>query len=105
MPPSPRYHESVFINCPFDPAYAALFDTIVFAVHDCGYVARSALELQDRLMPLHKALFIEPGVSGAKYALSRLGRIENVVRSPLVTVEESTAKAIESAMKHAGLIN
>lgn len=64
-----------------------------------------ALELQDRLMPLHKALFIEPGVSGAKYALSRLGRIENVVRSPLVTVEESTAKAIDTAMKHAGLIN
>ncbi|HWK65587.1 MAG TPA: 4-hydroxy-tetrahydrodipicolinate synthase [Rhizobiaceae bacterium] len=64
-----------------------------------------ALELQDRLMPLHKALFIEPGVSGAKYALSRLGRIENVVRSPLVTVEETTAKAIDTAMKHAGLIN
>ena len=38
-------------------------------------------------MPLHKAIFIEPGVSGAKYALSRLGKIENVVRSPLVTVE------------------
>ena len=40
-------------------------------------------------MPLHKAIFIEPGVSGAKYALSRLGKIENVVRSPLVTVEKS----------------
>lgn len=64
-----------------------------------------ALELQDRLMPLHKAIFVEPGVSGAKYALSRLGRIENVVRSPLVTVEESTAKVIDAAMKHAGLIN
>lgn len=64
-----------------------------------------ALELQDRLLPLHKAIFIEPGVSGAKYALSRLGLIENNVRSPLVTVEESTAKAIDAAMKHAGLIN
>ena len=32
-----------------------------------------AIELQDRLMPLHKALFIEPGVCGSKYALSRLG--------------------------------
>lgn len=64
-----------------------------------------SLELQDRLMPLHKALFIEPGVSGTKYALSRLGRIENVLRSPLVTVEEATAKAIDAAMKHAGLIN
>ena len=64
-----------------------------------------ALELQDRLMPLHKAIFLEPGVSGAKYALSRLGRLENVVRSPLVTVEAITAEKIEAAMKHAGLIN
>jgi 4-hydroxy-tetrahydrodipicolinate synthase len=64
-----------------------------------------ALELQDRLMPLHKAIFIEPGVSGAKYALSRLGKIENVLRSPLVTVEAETADKIDAAMKHAGLIN
>ena len=64
-----------------------------------------ALELQDRLMPLHKAIFIEPGVSGAKYALSRLGRVENAVRSPLVSVEAATAEKIDAAMKHAGLIN
>jgi 4-hydroxy-tetrahydrodipicolinate synthase len=64
-----------------------------------------ALELQDRLMPLHKAIFIEPGVSGSKYALSRLGKLENAVRSPLVTVEDATAEKIEAAMKHAGLIN
>ncbi len=64
-----------------------------------------ALELQDRLMPLHKALFIEPGVSGTKYALSRLGRLENVVRSPLVTVETSTQERIDAALKHAGLLN
>jgi 4-hydroxy-tetrahydrodipicolinate synthase len=64
-----------------------------------------ALELQDRLLPLHKAIFVEPGVSGAKYALSRLGRVENAVRSPLMTVEESTAAKIEAAMKFAGLLN
>ena len=64
-----------------------------------------ALELQDRLLPLHKAVFIEPGVSGAKYALSRLGRVENAVRSPLMTVEESTAAKIDAAMKFAGLLN
>ncbi|GAA2850998.1 dihydrodipicolinate synthase [Aminobacter aminovorans] len=64
-----------------------------------------ALELQDRLMPLHKAIFIEPGASGAKYALSRLGRIENVLRSPLVTIEQSTAEKIDAALKFAGLIN
>ncbi len=64
-----------------------------------------ALELQDRLLPLHKAIFAEPGVSGAKYALSKLGKIENVVRSPLVVVEEATAARLDAAMKHAGLIN
>lgn len=64
-----------------------------------------ALELQDRLLPLHKAIFTEPGVSGAKYALSKLGKIENVVRCPLMTVEASTAAKLDAAMKHAGLIN
>jgi 4-hydroxy-tetrahydrodipicolinate synthase len=64
-----------------------------------------SLELQDRLMPLHKAIFVEPGLAGAKYALSRLGRVENVVRLPLTTVEESTAEKIDAAMKQAGLIN
>ena len=64
-----------------------------------------ALELQDRLMPLHKTIFIEAGVTGSKYALSRLGKLENVVRSPLITVEQSTADKIDAAMKHAGLIN
>lgn len=64
-----------------------------------------ALELQDRLMPLHKAIFIEPGVAGAKYALSRLGKVENIVRSPLMTVEESTAERIDAALIHAGLLN
>jgi 4-hydroxy-tetrahydrodipicolinate synthase len=63
------------------------------------------LELQDRLMPLHRAIFQEPGVSGSKYALSRLGRVENVVRLPLMTVEETTGERIDAAMKHAGLVN
>jgi 4-hydroxy-tetrahydrodipicolinate synthase len=61
--------------------------------------------LQDRLLPLHKAIFLDPGVAGAKYALSRLGRIENVVRSPLVTAEPETQARIDAAMKSAGLIN
>lgn len=64
-----------------------------------------ALALQDLLMPLHKAIFIEPGLCGAKYALSRLGRVENVVRAPLVTIEPETAARIDAAMKHAGLAN
>ncbi|HEY3663182.1 MAG TPA: hypothetical protein VGL24_08530 [Chthoniobacterales bacterium] len=41
------YELNVFINCPFDTAYRRLFHAIVFTVHDCGYIARSALELTD----------------------------------------------------------
>lgn len=64
-----------------------------------------ALEYQDRLMPLHKALFVEPNPAGPKYALSRLGLMEPVVRSPMVQLEESTRLIIDRAMQHAGLIN
>ena len=64
-----------------------------------------ALEYQDRLMPLHQAIFIEPGVAGAKYALSKLGKIENSLRSPILAVEAETADAIDSAMRHAGILN
>ncbi len=67
--------------------------------------AAGALALQDRLLPLHKAIFLDPGVAGAKYALARLGRIENVVRLPLVAAEPATGAKIDAALKHAGLIN
>lgn len=65
----------------------------------------TALDYQDRLMPLHEAIFIEPGLAGAKYALSLLERCREEVRLPLVGVSEGTKSAIASAMRHAGLIN
>ena len=64
-----------------------------------------ALELQDLLMPLHEAIFIEPGLCGAKYGLSLLGRCSEEVRLPLVGLTDSTRGAIRDAMVHAGLIN
>jgi 4-hydroxy-tetrahydrodipicolinate synthase len=64
-----------------------------------------ALTYQDRLMPLHRALFIEPNPTGVKYALSVIGKIQDDVRLPLVKVAESTRKEIREAMVHAGLIN
>ncbi|SMX30754.1 4-hydroxy-tetrahydrodipicolinate synthase [Actibacterium lipolyticum] len=66
---------------------------------------RKALEYQDRLMPLHIAIFMEPGVAGAKYALSRLGKCLEEVRSPLTLVSEATRNRIDAAMRHAGLVN
>lgn len=64
-----------------------------------------ALELQDRLMPLHIAIFREPGLAGAKYAMSRLGLCSDEVRLPLLSVSEDTAAIIDDAMRQAGLMN
>lgn len=41
------YDHSVFFNCPFDDEYKALSDAIIFTIHDCGYIARSARESRD----------------------------------------------------------
>jgi len=66
---------------------------------------RTALDYQDRLMPLHEAIFMEPGVAGAKYGLSLLGMTSDEVRSPLTTLTDGTKAAIRAAMVHAGLLN
>lgn len=63
-----------------------------------------ALDLQDRLMPLHEAIFAEPGLVGAKYALSLLGRCSEEVRLPLVGPTESVKGRIRDAMDHAGAL-
>jgi 4-hydroxy-tetrahydrodipicolinate synthase len=64
-----------------------------------------ALTIQDRLIPLHDAIFFEPGVAGAKCGLTLLGRCTEQVRSPLLPVTEKTREAIKKAMVHAGLLN
>jgi len=64
-----------------------------------------ALEMQDRLMPLHQAIFMEPGLAGAKYGLKTLGKCSDEMRLPLTTVTSETESSMDAAMRHAGLIN
>lgn len=63
-----------------------------------------ALAYQDRLMPLHEAIFLEPGLAGAKYGLSLIGKCSDTVRLPLVGLSEKTKAAIRAAMEHAGVL-
>ncbi len=63
-----------------------------------------ALEYQDKLMPLHDAIFIEPGLVGAKYAMSQLGLCSPEVRLPLTELTDDTKAKIDAAMRHAGLL-
>ncbi len=63
-----------------------------------------ALRLQDQLMPLHDALFVETSPGPVKYAVSRLGLCNADLRLPLVPVSESTKRILDAAMINAGLL-
>jgi 4-hydroxy-tetrahydrodipicolinate synthase len=65
----------------------------------------TALKLQDKLMPLHIALFVETNPAPVKYALSVLGKCSDRVRLPMVPVSDKTKASVREAMVHAGLIN
>jgi len=63
-----------------------------------------ALSVQDKLVHLHKNLFLEPNPQGVKYAASRLKLCRNEFRLPLVPVTRATEEAIDFALRHAGLL-
>ncbi|MDH2435802.1 4-hydroxy-tetrahydrodipicolinate synthase [Pokkaliibacter sp. MBI-7] len=64
----------------------------------------AAKALQDRLVPLHKALFLEPNPAGAKYAASLLGLCSEECRLPVVALSDASKAAIRSAMEALELI-
>ena len=69
---------------------------------DAGDYAK-ALELQDRLLPLHRACFVEPSPSPAKFALAPLGKCSDELRLPLVAVADDTKAQMLAALNHAGI--
>jgi 4-hydroxy-tetrahydrodipicolinate synthase len=62
-------------------------------------------EIQDRLMPLHKALFVETSPAPVKYACELIGQASSRLRLPLVECTDATKNQVREAMVHAGLIN
>ena len=65
---------------------------------------KKALDYQDRLMPLHRALFLEPNPAGPKYLASRLNKMSNELRLPLVEASEGVRAELEAAARHAGIL-
>ena len=65
----------------------------------------TALDIQDRLMPLHQALFVETSPAPVKYAAERLGLCSALTRLPMVPVSQATRNAVDAALVHAGLLN
>jgi 4-hydroxy-tetrahydrodipicolinate synthase len=65
----------------------------------------AALEIQDRLMPLHSALFVEPSPGPVKYAASKVVGINDATRLPLAPITDGTKVLVDNALRHAGLLN
>ncbi|WP_026790476.1 4-hydroxy-tetrahydrodipicolinate synthase [Pleomorphomonas oryzae] len=93
-------HGCISVTANIAPRLCAEFQNACLA-GDFG----KALSIQDKLYPLHHALFIEPNPQGAKYALSLIGKMQNELRLPLVPVAPSTEMALRKALEHAGLLS
>lgn len=70
-----------------------------------GHDYITALEIQDRLMPVHRALFCETSPAPVKYAASLLGLASDAVRLPLVAASDAARAQVREAMSRAGLLN
>jgi 4-hydroxy-tetrahydrodipicolinate synthase len=62
-----------------------------------------ALGFQDRLYPLHAALFTDASPGPVKYALSKIGRLSGELRLPMTPPSEVSRRAVDAALEHAGL--
>ena len=71
---SKEYVNNVFVNCPFDPSYKDLFNALIFAVHDCGFLARCALEEEDSSE--NRLSKIKTIIYESKYGIHDISRTE-----------------------------
>ena len=65
---------------------------------------KRALEIQDRLMPLHDALFVESNPGPVKYAASKLGLCNGETRLPLAPLAPASKKKVDEAIAAVGLV-
>lgn len=69
-----EYDTSVFINCPFDAAYRAIFEAVVFAIFACGFRPRCALEAEDAGQVRIEKIF--DLIAGCRFAINDLSRVD-----------------------------
>jgi 4-hydroxy-tetrahydrodipicolinate synthase len=91
-------HGCISVTANVAPRLCAEFQTACLA----GDFAK-ARDYQDRLMPLHDAMFCEPSPAPAKYGVSLLGHCTPEVRLPLVEATDAARTRVREAMAHAGL--
>ena len=65
----------------------------------------TARAINDRLLPLHRRLFIEPNPVPVKWALAQMGRIRNELRLPLVPLSSQSNETLRAALREAGCLS
>ena len=85
------------------PKLCAEFQEASIAKNNSNLLSKAKI-INDKLMPLHKSLFIESSPSPVKYAASLLNLCSDEVRLPLVKITDETKKEVKSAMSYANLI-
>jgi 4-hydroxy-tetrahydrodipicolinate synthase len=66
--------------------------------------ARRAMEIQFKLMPVHKNLFVEANPIPVKWAMARMGLCGGTMRLPMTPLTTSNEAVVESALRTSGLI-
>ena len=85
------------------PKLCSQFQEASLSKNDTNLLSK-AKTINEKLMPLHRSLFIESNPSPVKYAASLLGLSTEDVRLPLVKTTEPTKKIVKAAMKNVGLL-
>lgn len=93
-------HGCISVTANVAPALCAEFQTACLD----GDFGR-ALKIQDRLMPLHEALFVETNPAPVKYAAERLGLCSSTTRLPLAPLSEASRRTVDEALVKSGLLN
>lgn len=91
-------HGCISVTANVAPRLCAAFQTACLQTR-----WEEARSLNERLFPLHKALFADTSPGPVKYALSKLGMISPDVRLPVVPPSEAAKRAVDAAMDMAGL--
>jgi 4-hydroxy-tetrahydrodipicolinate synthase len=69
-----------------------------------GRVAE-AVAINDKLIPLHNRLFVEPNPVPVKWALQQMGRMQGGIRLPLVPLGATSHESLRSALRESGVLN
>jgi 4-hydroxy-tetrahydrodipicolinate synthase len=91
---------AISVTANIAPAHCAEFQNACLD----GDFAR-ALEIQDKLLPVHDAMFVEASPAPVKYSAERLGLCSSKARLPIVPLSEAGRKTVDEALISAGILN